>query len=135
MENIFQPNEEFATNAHIKSMDEYHTLVKKANDNYEGFWKEFADEKIDWLAPYDKVLDESDAPFYKWFTDGKLNVSNQCIDRHLADKADKIAILFEGDRGDVEKIQLTERMIIAVNEDLCDGFSLYCCLPRKCVVH
>ncbi len=113
MENVFQPNAEFAKNAHVKSMDEYNALMKKANDDYEGFWKEFADEKIDWLAPYDKVLDESDAPFYKWFTNGKLNVSNQCIDRHLADKADKTAILFEGDRGDVEKItyaQLSKRV-------------------------
>ena len=108
MNDIFQPNAEFAKNAHIKSMDEYNALVKKANDDYEGFWKEFADKKIDWLAPYDKVLDASDAPFYKWFTDGKLNVSNQCIDRHLADKGDKTAILFEGDRGDVEKITYTE---------------------------
>jgi len=104
MENIFQPNPEFAKHAHIKSMDEYHALMQKAQDDYEGFWKGYADEKIDWLAPYDKVLDESDAPFYKWFTDGKLNVSNQCIDRHLAEKSDKTAILFEGDRGDVEHI-------------------------------
>ncbi len=113
MNEIFQPNAEFAKHAHIKSMDEYHALMNKANDDYEGFWKEYADEKIEWLAPYDKVLDESDAPFYKWFTNGKLNVSNQCIDRHLSDKADKVAILFEGDRGDVEKItykQLSQRV-------------------------
>jgi acetyl-CoA synthetase len=108
MENIFQPNAEFAKNARIGSMEEYHALVKKANEDYEGFWKEYADEKIAWIAPYDKVLDESEAPFYKWFTNGKLNVSNQCIDRHLADKADKVAILFEGDRGDVEKITYGE---------------------------
>ncbi len=101
---IFQPNAEFAKNARIKSMDEYHALMNKANENYEGFWGDFANEKIDWIEPYSKVLDESDAPFYKWFIDGKLNVSNQCIDRHLADKGDKVAILFEGDRGDVEKI-------------------------------
>ncbi len=108
MENIFQPNAEFSKNAHIKSMDEYNALMKKADEDYEGFWKEYADEKIEWLAPYDKVLDESDAPFYKWFTNGKLNVSNQCIDRHLAEKSDKVAILFEGDRGDIEKITYGE---------------------------
>ena len=68
------------------------------------FWKEFDDEKIDWLAPYEKVLDVINAPFYVWFTNGKLNVSNQCIDRHLAVKAHKTAILYEGDRGDVEHI-------------------------------
>jgi len=101
---IFNPNAEFAKNAAVNSMDAYWKLQNKAIEDYEGFWKGFADEKIDWLAPYDKVLDESNAPFYEWFTNGKLNVSNQCIDRHLADKADKTAILFEGDRGDVEHI-------------------------------
>jgi len=105
---IFNPNPEFAKNAAIPSMDAYWELQNRAIEDYEGFWKDFADEKIDWLAPYDKVLDESNAPFYEWFTNGKLNVSNQCIDRHLADKADKTAILFEGDRGDVEKITYSQ---------------------------
>ncbi len=110
---LYQPNPEFAKNAYIPSMDAYWELQNRAIEDYEGFWKDFADEKIDWLAPYDKVLDESNAPFYEWFINGKLNVSNQCIDRHLADKADKIAILFEGDRGDVEYIsyaQLSQRV-------------------------
>ena len=110
---IYQPNPEFAKNSAINSMDAYWELQNRAIEDYEGFWKSFADEKIDWLAPYDKVLDESNAPFYEWFTNGKLNVSNQCIDRHLADKADKTAILFEGDRGDVEHItyaQLSQRV-------------------------
>ena len=110
---IFNPNPEFAKSAAVNSMDAYWKLQNRAIEDYEGFWKDFADEKIDWLAPYDKVLDESNAPFYEWFTNGKLNVSNQCIDRHLADKADKTAIIFEGDRGDVEHItyaQLSERV-------------------------
>ena len=110
---IFNPNPEFAKNAAIPSMEAYWELQNRALEDYEGFWKGFADEKIDWLAPYDKVLDESNAPFYEWFTNGKLNVSNQCIDRHLTDKADKTAILFEGDRGDVEHItysQLSQRV-------------------------
>ncbi len=105
---IFNPNPDLAANAAIGSMDAYWALQNKAIADYEGFWKGFADEKIDWLAPYDEVLDESNAPFYKWFTNGKLNVSNQCIDRHLADKADKTAILFEGDRGDVEHISYAQ---------------------------
>jgi len=105
---IFNPNQEFAKNAAIPSMDAYWELQNKAIEDYEGFWKSFADEKIDWLSAYNKVLDESEAPFYKWFTEGKLNVSNQCIDRHLADKADKTAILFEGDRGDVEHISYAQ---------------------------
>ena len=112
---IFEPNVEFAKTARVGSMDEYHALMNKAKDDYEGFWAKFADEKIDWFSPYKKVLDESDAPFYKWFVDGKLNVSNQCIDRHLADKGDKTAILFEGDRGDVEKITY-KQLSVRVNK-------------------
>jgi acetyl-CoA synthetase len=108
---LYYPDPEFAENAAIPSMDAYWELQNKAIEDYEGFWKTFADKKIDWLASYDKVLDESNAPFYEWFINGKLNVSNQCIDRHLADKADKIAILFEGDRGDVEKITYAQLSI------------------------
>ena len=101
---LYYPNPEFAKDAAIPSMDAYWELQNRAKDDYEGFWKEFADQKIDWLEPYDKVLDESDAPFYKWFTGGKVNISNQCIDRHLDKRGDQTAILFEGDRGDVEHI-------------------------------
>lgn len=110
---IFNPNPEFAKDAVIPSMDAYWKLQNKAISDYDGFWKGFADEKIEWLAPYDTVLDESDAPFYKWFSNGKLNVSNQCIDRHLETKADQNAIIFEGDKGDVEHItygQLSTRV-------------------------
>jgi len=109
---IFNPNPEFAKDAAINSMDAYWKLQNRAIEDYEGFWKDFADEKIEWLIPYDSVLDESNAPFYKWFSNGKLNVSNQCIDRHLDKKADQNAIIFEGDKGDVEHItyaQLSER--------------------------
>jgi acetyl-CoA synthetase len=101
---IFNPNPAFAKDAAINSMEAYWELQNKATSDYEGFWKKFADEKIDWISPYDKVLDESKAPFYEWFTNGKLNVSNQCIDRHLDTKADQNAIIFEGDKGDVEHI-------------------------------
>ena len=110
---VFTPNPVFAKDAAIASMDAYWALQNKAIEDYDGFWKSFADEKIEWLAPYDKVLDESDAPFYKWFTHGKLNVSNQCIDRHLETKSEQNAIIFEGDKGDVEYItyaQLSTRV-------------------------
>jgi len=113
MSEIYYPNPEFAKDAAIPSMDAYWELQNKAISDYDGFWKGFADEKIEWLAPYDTVIDESDAPFYKWFSNGKLNVSNQCIDRHLETKADQNAIIFEGDKGDVEHItyaQLSTRV-------------------------
>ncbi|MDQ7066589.1 MAG: acetate--CoA ligase [Sulfurimonas sp.] len=105
---IYQPNKEFAANARVKSMDEYHTLQNRAIEDYEGFWGEYAKEKIDWIEPFSNVLDESNAPFVKWFDGGKLNVSSQCIDRHLDTRKNKAAIIFEGDRGDVETITYLE---------------------------
>jgi acetyl-CoA synthetase len=104
----FQPNREFAKQARIKNMCEYHDLQTWANEDYEGFWGSFANEKIDWFQPYTQVLDESNAPFYKWFVNGKLNVAHQCIDRHLSSRKNKAAIIFEGDRGDKQIITYLE---------------------------
>ena len=101
---IFQPNAEFAANARIKNMDEYNTLQNKAMNDYEGFWGDYAKEKLDWIEPFTNVLDESNTPFVQWFDGGKLNVATQCIDRHLDTRKNKAAIIFEGDRGDVEII-------------------------------
>ena len=96
----YYPNKAFAKEARIKNMCEYNDLMEWAREDYKGFWDHWAKEKIDWIEPYDKVLDESDAPFYKWFTGGKLNVTQQCIDRHIDVRKNKAAIIFEGDRGD-----------------------------------
>jgi len=101
---VYYPNEEFAKNAAIKNMDEYQVLQDEATNDYEGFWSRFAKDKIDWIEPFTNTLDESNFPFVKWFDGGKLNVSSQCIDRHLDTRGEKVAILFEGDRGDVQKI-------------------------------
>lgn len=106
--NIFQPNPDFAKDARINSMDEYHRLQNFAKIDYEGFWDGYAKDKIDWITPYTKVLDESKAPFVRWFEGGKLNVAAQCIDRHLDKRKNKAAIIFEGDRGDKEIITYLE---------------------------
>ena len=105
---IFQPNVEFSKSARIKSMAEYQALQDEAINDYEGFWSRFAKEKLDWIEPFTNTMDESNFPFVKWFDGGKLNVSSQCIDRHLDSKANKTAILFEGDRGDTLKITYAE---------------------------
>ncbi len=104
----FFPSGAMSAQANIKSMDEYHKLQDHAIEDYEGFWDGFAKEKIDWIKPYNKVLDESEAPFYRWFEGGELNVCVQCIDRHLKDKKEKTAILFEGEHGDIQKISYGE---------------------------
>jgi len=105
---VFQPNRAFAKTARIKNMCEYKELAGWAEEDYEGFWDHFAKEKIDWFAPYTKVLDESNMPFVKWFEGGKLNVAHQCIDRHLDSRKNKAAIIFEGDRGDKKIVTYLE---------------------------
>ncbi len=105
---IFEPNRAFAKEANIKNMCEYKELALQASEDYEGFWAKLADEKISWMTPYHTVLDESNAPFYKWFNGGKMNVSVQCIDRHLESRKNKAAIIFEGELGDKQVITYRE---------------------------
>ena len=105
---VFKPNKKFAQNARIKNMCEYQALQDFATENYEGFWGGYAKEKIDWIEPFTNVMDESNFPFVKWFEGGKLNVSAQCIDRHLDKRKNKAAIIFEGDRGDKQVITYLE---------------------------
>lgn len=100
MSNLFYPNKEKFKAPLIKNMCEYKDLVDEFAKDYEGTWAKFADMKIDWFEKYHTILDESNAPFYKWFVGGKLNVAYQCVDRHLKTKKNKAAIIFEGDNGD-----------------------------------
>ena len=102
-ERQFPPSKEFADNAVIKKAD-FDALYKAAEDDYEGFWADQARDMLDWHTPFTEVLDDSNAPHFKWFADGKLNVTYNCIDRHLTDKADKTAIIFEGEKGDTRHI-------------------------------
>ena len=103
----FDPPQAFVESATLKPAD-VDALRKAAADDHEGFWAEQAREKIDWHKPFTQVLDESDAPFFKWFADGELNVSYNCLDRHLDTRGDKTAIIFEGDDGEVEHISYRE---------------------------
>ncbi|MEA3374230.1 MAG: acetate--CoA ligase [Campylobacterota bacterium] len=105
---VFQPNREFAKEARIKNMCEYKDLYRWAEEDYEGFWDSYAKEKISWMEPYHTVLDESNMPFARWFEGGKLNVSEQCVDRHLESRKNKAAIIFEGDRGDKQMVTYLE---------------------------
>jgi acetyl-CoA synthetase len=105
---LYYPDRNIARQANIKNICEYQFMVEDARDNYEKFWGDLAKEKIDWFRDFDAVLDETDAPFYKWFINGKLNVSYQCIDRHLDKKSNQVAILFEGELGDRRSITYRE---------------------------
>ncbi len=93
---LFKPSAEFTKKARIKA-DDLAALHKHAADDYEGFWAEQARTLLDWKTPFTQTLDASQAPHYKWFSDGTMNVSYNCIDRHLEKNADKTAIIFEGE--------------------------------------
>lgn len=101
---VFQPNPEFAAHARIGSLDTYNALVAEAQNDYEGFWARQAREFLSWDTPFTTILDDSNAPHYRWFTDGRLNASVNCIDRHLPTKAQKVAIIAEADDGSVREI-------------------------------
>jgi len=102
---IYQPSAEFVKQAHISGMAAYEALCKKAETDYEGFWAEQARELISWKKPFTKVLDESNAPFFKWFEDGTLNASYNCLDRNIEKGlGDKTALIFEADGGEVTKV-------------------------------
>lgn len=101
MSHLYNPNEELQKNAYISSMDDYDSLVHQASENPEEFWADRADEAIDWIAPYDKVLNDTEAPFYKWFEGGKLNISQLCLDRHIESRGNQAALIWEGESGEV----------------------------------
>jgi acetyl-CoA synthetase len=104
---LFPPSDSFQQISTLKQQ-QLDALYQKAAEDHEGFWADIAREEIDWHQDFTTVLDDSNAPFYRWFTDGKLNVSYNCIDRHLAENADKTAIIFEGEPGDIEHISYRE---------------------------
>ena len=102
---IYNPSEEMVKNAAVSGMDGYRALCKEAEDDYEGYWGRRAKELLDWKEPFTQVLDQSNAPFFKWFADGKLNVSYNCLDRNVANGlGDKVALIFEADGGEVTRI-------------------------------
>ena len=101
---VFEPRAEWVAQANVKKAD-YDAMCAKAASNFEGFWADLARDTLAWHKPFTKALDESSAPFYKWFEDGQMNVSYNCLDRNLEQgKGDRVAIIFEADDGKVTRI-------------------------------
>ena len=100
----FPPSPEFVKQANVSGIAAYQALCDEAERDFEGFWGRLARENVLWHKPFTKVLDESNAPFFKWFHDGELNASYNCLDRHLKTQRDKVAIIFEADDGKVTKV-------------------------------
>jgi acetyl-CoA synthetase len=106
---VFPPSAEFSAKAHIKSLEEYDRIYAEAAADPEAFWAGIAKE-LHWFEPWTKVL-EWDAPWAKWFLGGKINISYNCLDRHvLAGRGDKIAFLWEGEPGDSRTLTYTEML-------------------------
>ena len=99
----FAPSQEAIDNARLDEAKRQE-LVKKAKEEGPEYWAGLAKELLVWDKPFTTILDDSNAPFYKWFTDGELNVSANSIDVHLKDKADKTCIIAEYDDGTVENL-------------------------------
>lgn len=95
---FFKPSQDILNNANVK---EYEKLYQRSIEDREGFWAEQA-EQLEWFQKWNKVLDDSNKPFYKWFVDGKINIVHNAIDRHLKTwRRNKLAIIWEGEPGDV----------------------------------
>lgn len=100
---VFSPPEEFARHAHIKSLAQYEALYSQSIEQPEKFWEEVARE-LPWFQPWTSVL-EWNAPWAKWFAGAKLNLCYNCVDRHVNEgKRDKVAILWEGETGEIRKL-------------------------------
>ncbi len=106
---VFPPSAAASAGARISSMAQYDALCKEAADDFEGYWAKLARANLNWAKPFTKTLDESNAPFYKWFDDGTLNASANCLDKHIGTEVEnKTAIIFEADDGAVTKVTYKE---------------------------
>ena len=106
---VFPPSEAIQKAARVSGMAGYEALCAEAEKDYEGYWARLARENVVWSKPFTQVLDESNAPFYRWFADGELNASANCLDKHMGTATEhKTAIIFEADDGQVTKVSYRE---------------------------
>jgi acetyl-CoA synthetase len=104
---VFAPSAEFVAKAHVRGLEQYEALYRRSVEDPEGFWGDAAGE-LEWFAPWSKVL-AGEGSQAQWFVDGKLNLSHNCVDRHaLGARKDKIALLWEGEPGEVRRITYGE---------------------------
>src|SRR5437660_5970396 len=107
---IFQPSPEFSNQAHIKSLEQYEQLYREAEENPEAFWGRIAEE-LHWFRKWDRVLDWK-APWAKWFEGGLINLSYNCLDRHVATwRRNKAAIIWEAEPGEVRTLTYQQLLL------------------------
>jgi len=107
---VFDCSENFRSRAHIRSLDDYHSLYKEAEDDPQSFWAGIARE-LHWFKPWDKVL-EWNVPWAKWFEGGQINISYNCLDRHVATwRKNKAALIWEGEPGEVRTLTYQQLLL------------------------
>ena len=106
-ERSFPPSKEFAAKVRLTAADA-DALYKKAASDYLGFWADLARSELVWDKPFTQTLDDSRAPNFRWFADGRLNVSYNCLDVHLAERGHQTALIFEGEPGDTRRLSYRE---------------------------
>jgi acetyl-CoA synthetase len=105
---VYEPSGEFVRRAHVKGIEEYRDLYRRAEQDPETFWAEIAEQEVHWFEKWSKVLDWN-PPFARWFAGAKTNVSYNCLDRHAAShRKNKVAILWEGEPGEQRFITYQE---------------------------
>lgn len=106
---IYTPPASAVQGAHVSGMAAYEALCKEAESDYTGYWARLARELLSWKQPFTQVLNDREAPFFKWFEDGRLNASYNCLDRHVeAGRGDRVALIFEADDGTVTRVTYAE---------------------------
>src|SRR6195952_5225902 len=106
---VYPPPAALVKDAWVSGMPAYQALVDEASRDYEGYWARLAKELISWRTPFRRVLNADTPPFFKWFEDGTLNASYNCLDRNVENGlGDKTAIIFEADDGAVTKVTYSE---------------------------
>jgi acetyl-CoA synthetase len=106
-ERSFPPPPAFAARARVKPAD-LERMRKRASEDQVGFWAELARRELSWHTPFTQAFDDSEAPNYRWFADGRLNASYNCLDVHLGERGHKTAVIFEGEPGDVRRLSYRE---------------------------
>jgi len=105
----YAPPSALAATAHVSGMAAYEALCREADSDHQAYWGRLARELISWKKPFTKVLNDSEAPFFKWFEDGTLNASYNCLDRNIErGLGDKTALIFEADGGEVSRTSYSE---------------------------
>ena len=111
---LYHPPEDFVARANVPRGDAHRQLTARAESDPEGFWGELAESELHWFRKWDKVLDDAEAPFYRWFTGGRTNMSYNCLDRHCETwRKNRAAIVWEGEPGE-QRILTYQELLRAV---------------------